>query len=207
MQGDFILLDRSGSMDKLWDEAIGSINGYVKKLADDSVDTEVTLAVFDQGNEGWLDFTVLREKIVPKDWKDVAVDEAPPRGMTPLYDAVGRIVSIAEAVNPDKCAIIIMTDGENNASRELGSDQAKKLLDGCRDRGWQVIFLGANFDNAVQAAKLGNHSSNTIMASAGNIGATMRHTATARGMYGVSGQSIDYDEAFKKAMAGNDPGV
>lgn len=201
MQGDFILLDRSGSMKSLWDEAISSINGYVKKLAEDKVDTEVTLAVFDQGNEGWLDFSVLREKIRPEAWTDVATKEAPPRGMTPLNDAIGRIVSIAETLNPQKAAIIIMTDGHENSSRELNGKQAKALLQGCRDKGWQVIFLGANFDNMEQASNLGNAGGQTIMASAGNIGATMRHTATARGMYGLTGQSIDYDDAFKKAMA------
>lgn len=31
----YILLDRSGSMGSLWEEALGSINGYVKGLTDD----------------------------------------------------------------------------------------------------------------------------------------------------------------------------
>lgn len=202
MQGDFILMDRSGSMKNLWDEAIGSINGYVKKLAEDKVDTEVTLAVFDQGNEGWLDFTILREKIRPEAWTDVVTTEAPPRGMTPLNDAIGRIVSIAETLNPTKAAIIIMTDGAENCSRELSGKQAKELLQGCRDKGWQVIFLGANFDNIEQASSLGNAGGQTIMASAGNFGATMRHTAAERHLYASGAKaSIDYDDVFKKAMA------
>lgn len=67
--------------------------------------------------------------------------------MTPLNDAVGRIVARANAGNYDKVAIIIMTDGGENHSRELTVEGAKKLLDDCRAKGWQVIFLGASYDN------------------------------------------------------------
>lgn len=73
MQHDFILLDRSGSMDKIWSEAIGSINGYVKKLAEEKVDTGVTLAVFD--GQGGLQFDVIRDRITPATWKPVDVGE------------------------------------------------------------------------------------------------------------------------------------
>ena len=51
MQHDFILLDRSGSMQALWSEALHSVNAYVKKLAEDQIDTGVTLATFDKDGE------------------------------------------------------------------------------------------------------------------------------------------------------------
>ena len=40
----YILLDRSGSMASLWEEALGSINGYVSKLPKK---TKVHMATFD----------------------------------------------------------------------------------------------------------------------------------------------------------------
>ena len=43
----------------------------------------------------------------------------------------------------DKLALIIMSDGLENASREYSHAAAKTLLDDCRARNWQVIFLGA----------------------------------------------------------------
>ena len=36
-QHDFILLDRSGSMSSMWDEAISSVNVYMKKLAEEKI--------------------------------------------------------------------------------------------------------------------------------------------------------------------------
>lgn len=199
MQHDFILLDRSGSMGDRWVEAINSINEYVKKLAQDKVDTGVTLAAFD-GQNG-LDFQVVRDRITPGTWEPVDTKEIEPRGMTPLNDATGKIVALANAGGYDKVAIIIMTDGHENASKELTVAQAKKLLDDCRAKNWQVIFLGADFDNAAQAANYGNLVGSTVSVSAENMGAALSRTASMRAFYGTTGQAMAYTDEEKKKFA------
>lgn len=196
MQHDFVLLDRSGSMSSLWVEALSSINSYVQKLADDKVDTGVTLAVFD--SEG---FDVIRDRIIPSTWRQVSSADAMPRGMTPLSDAVGKIVDLADRGNYDKVAILIMTDGHENSSRELSVADAKKLLDRCRAKNWQVIFLGADFDNAQQAASYGTHSASTVQAAKGNLRASTASIAGKRATYGVSGQSIIFSDEEKAQLA------
>jgi hypothetical protein len=106
--------------------------------------------------------------------------DATPRGMTSLNDAVGRIVSLANAGIHGvqyKLAIIIMTDGLENASQEYSHAAAKALLDDCRARNWQVIFLGASFDNATQAASYGNSMAATVAASAACLPEAMAETA------------------------------
>jgi Mg-chelatase subunit ChlD len=202
MQHDFILLDRSGSMQSLWVEALGAINGYVKKLADDKVDTGVTLATFDTEGDK-LAFNVIRDRIIPSTWHEVTSADATPRGMTPLNDAVGRIVNVAKAGNYDKVAIIIMTDGHENQSRELTGAQAKALLDECRAKGWQVIFLGANFDNAAQAQQYGNAAGATVKSSVANLGATMQATASMRSAYATTGAAMLYTDEQKRKLASN----
>lgn len=201
MQHDFILLDRSGSMISLWTEALSSINAYVDKLAEDNVDTGVTLATFDQ-NIGTLAFEVIRDRIIPRTWRKVSSEDAAPRGGTPLNDAVGKIVGLAKAGNYDKVAIIIMTDGQENASTELTVTQAKLLLDQCRARGWQVIFLGANFDNAQQATSYNTMAAQTVSAAQGNLRASTNMMAQKRYMY-ASGESatMDFSEDEKAELA------
>lgn len=202
MQHDFILLDRSGSMSPLWIEAIGSVNGYVTKLAEDKVDTGVTLATFDSAEmRGPMSFDVIRDRITPSTWRKVATDEISPRGWTPLSDAVGQIVSRAKAGNYDKVAIIIMTDGQENASTELTVTQAKLLLDQCRARGWQVIFLGANFDNTAQAASYGTSTRNTVSMGVGNFAAATATMSAKRFAYGVTGQGMDFTDEEKTELA------
>lgn len=198
MQHDFILIDRSGSMASLWEEAVSSVNAYVKKLAEDKVDTGVTIAVFD-GQDG-LDFQVLRDRIIPSTMNPITSSEASPRGYTPLYDATMKLIGMAEAGNYDKVAIIIMTDGEENASRETNHAAVRAKLDACRAKNWQVIFLGANFDNARQAASLGNAAGQTIMTSAANLGATMSNTAAMRTAYAKAGTAMNYDADFKEKV-------
>lgn len=205
LQHDFILLDRSGSMSNKWEPTIGSINEYVKKLAEDNVDTGVTLATFDSAFDDKVQYDVIRDRITPKTWKDVSNKEVGPRGGTPLNDAIGKIVAQANAgfngVQYEKVAIIIVTDGGENASEELTTTQAKQLLEDCRKKGWQVIFLGADYDNMAQAANYGNSAKATLasMPIAAMAG-TMRATASARAVYGVTGQSINFTEEDKAQL-------
>lgn len=201
MQHDFILVDRSGSMEGMWDEALGSVNAYVKKLAEDKVDTGVTLAVFD-AEGGRLKFDVIRERIIPSTWKDVSRLDATPRGMTPLNDAIGRIVALARAGNYEKVAIIIMTDGKENASHELRISQAQALLNEVRSQGWQVLFLGANFDNALQAESYGARSTQSANFAQGNLRKGMEHTASLRSAYSSgAAATMDFDESDKADLA------
>lgn len=203
MQHDFILLDRSGSMQSLWSEALNSVNAYVKRLADDKVDTGVTLATFDKDGEQFK-FEVIRDRIIPSTWKSVSVEDATPRGMTPLNDAIGRIVALAKTgingAQYDKLALIIMTDGLENASREYTHTAAKALLDFCRAKNWQVIFLGADFDNAAQAASYGNVASATVAASAANLPEAMTEAAGMRASYADVGAPMHYTDEQKRRL-------
>lgn len=188
LQHDFILLDRSGSMHGLlWTEALNSVNSYVKKLAEEKVDTGVTLAVFDTGNDGRVDFQVVRDRIIPSTWKPVTDADATPRNGTPLNDATARLIALAEGGNYEKVVLVIMTDGYENASKEYTVKQIKDRLDACRAKQWVVIFLGASFDNAAQALSYGNECGNTVQSSVYNMSETAGIMASKRGLYGATG--------------------
>ncbi len=166
----YILLDRSGSMSNRWVEALSTINAYVKGLADAKHDGVVTIAAFDSfanpridttsgmgWSEGWkFHFDTLRLATRPQDWKPLSSEDAKPRGQTPLYDAIGRICSLADADANPKGVILIMTDGAENASREMTRMGATNALDRQRGRGWDVVHLGIDFrEVAEQASSLG----------------------------------------------------
>lgn len=165
------------------------------------MDTGVTLAVFDSNEP----FVVIRDRITPKTWKEVTNADASPRGGTPLNDAVGKLIDLAEKGTPagaqyEKAAIIIMTDGHENASHEYTVEKIKARLDTCRVKNWQVIFLGANFDNAQQAMSYGAMAESTVQSSVRNLSATMSATASKRASYGASGQAMNYSEAEKARL-------
>lgn len=210
MQHDFILLDRSGSMTNHWSETLGALNGYVKGLADKNVDTGVTLITFDKDitfdkEEDNISFDVIRDRITPATWKNIDSRETFPRGYTPLNDAVGKLVARAKegfnGVQYEKVAIIIVTDGMENASKEfpgkVGTEKIKALLNECRAKNWQVIFLGADFDNTAQAVSLGAAHQDFAQVHPEKASFVSASLSASRSVYGSSGKSMGFTDEEK----------
>lgn len=163
----YMLLDRSQSMTNLWDEALGAINGYVETI--ENKKAEVYLAVFDS-----ISYDVLRDGPVSK-WKNVKSDEVSPRGSTPLYDSVDKLITAAIKGKHKKSVIVIQTDGFENASKEVTLDGVKKILKEVEKKKWPTLFLGANFDKVESVAStLGFASANSMNISAKNLAHTYR---------------------------------
>lgn len=171
----YVLLDRTGSMSDIWSEALSSVNAYAEGLGalDDgkTIDTDITLAVFD--SQDGLQFDVIRDNATPGTWRKVTSADASPRGMTPLYDAIGRIVAMAEQDAPSKAVIVIMTDGRENSSKETTRDGAKAALERARAKGWEVVFLGAEFSNFDDAEGVGQSKSRNMAVAKEQLSQTM----------------------------------
>ena len=70
-----------------------------------------------------------------------------PGGNTALNDAIGITVRKIDADRPrvDKVVTVIMTDGEENSSREWTHDAVKALISQKESEGtWTFVFLGAS---------------------------------------------------------------
>jgi hypothetical protein len=166
-------------MEPIWSEALSSVNAYADGLATldggPRVDADITLAVFDA--QDGFQFDVLRDDVDAERWKKLTSDEVAPRGMTPLYDAIGRIVSLAEKDRPGKAVIVIMTDGEENSSEEMTKATAKAALDRVRRKGWEVVFLGTEFSNFNDAEGVGQTSSRNMAVSKEQLSDSMNRLA------------------------------
>lgn len=204
----FIVLDRSASMASQWLEATDSINSYVRGLAYREVPGHVTLAIFDELH-GQMQFDIVRRH-PNNDWVEFRANEYVPRGNTPLYDAVARTVNLAETTMPSRAVIVIMTDGYENASRATTNAMAREMLDRCRAREWQVVFLGANFDTFSQGASLGSARATMLNAVPQAYGATMdmlsgqtANYSVGGGMRGMSASgSVSFTDANRQTAAG-----
>lgn len=190
----YILLDRSGSMQGIWDEALGSVNAYVKDVGDG----HVTFAVFDKHGDG-VDFNVLRAGVPAATWKPVTNAEASPRGMTPLFDAIGQTVALAEKDDPQRAVIVIMTDGHENASREMKRGDVKAAIERVEKRGWQVVFLGAEFANFADADAVGVVGRKQMAMAAMHMAGSMQRLAEKSRRYYASGAEVDFDAADRAA--------
>lgn len=199
----YILLDRTGSMSSIWDEALSSVNAYAKSVGEEEegekdFETKVSLAVFDA--QDGLQFDVLRKSVNAESWTEVTNDEAHPRGMTPLFDAIGQLVAMAEADAPEKAVLVIMTDGHENASREMTGPLAKKALERAEKRGWEVVFLGAEFAAFGDADQVGVQRSKQMAVGAGQLSETMQRLGKKSRGYAKGEAEVEFD-AEDRAVA------
>lgn len=139
-----VVLDRSGSMESCRDQTIDAFNSYVTALAAQSeAGTRLSLTTFDSES---IDDVVSSARIgeVPKLNRETFV----PRASTPLLDAIAHVVGVLDKVTPlpgERVALAILTDGHENASREMTAEAiAAMLLDRQERSGWLVQYLGAN---------------------------------------------------------------
>lgn len=200
----YLLIDRSGSMANKWDETISSVNAYINDLKKQKVRCKATVCCFD--SQGGLTFDVLRDAVAMSKWKDIGADEIAPRGYTPLYDAVGKLISKADADGPKKAAIVIMTDGGENASKEISKDSARAMIKRCQDKEWQVVFLGADFDAYNDAGNLGVLRGSTMNMSAGNYGAAAQSLSYSTKAYFSSGRMMSFSDEDRKLSGENKVG-
>lgn len=141
----YVALDRSGSMSgERWIHAIDSINEYIKGLQKEKVEGTVTVTAFDYGQKMRLDTIVDNQSIAY--FEALKHDVLSPSGMTPLYDAAAHVMDRALEHNADRTVVVIMTDGEENSSKEYNQATIKSKVKVLTDRKWEVLFLGANFD-------------------------------------------------------------
>jgi len=148
----FVALDRSGSMQgERWTTAITSLNEYIANLKNEKVEGNVTITAFDSfhdtsgshtrlvdllDNQSIAYFEPLNEKIIQ------------PGGGTPLYDAAASVMDRAIERNSERTIVLILTDGEENMSKEYTQAKIKDKVKLLQDKKWEVIFLGASFDVA-----------------------------------------------------------
>lgn len=189
----YILLDRSGSMSSLWDEAIGSVNGYVSKL---KPSTKVNFAAFDS-----VSYDVVRDCKV-KDWVEVSPTELTARGSTPLYDACGKMMALAESEAAKKTILVVMTDGYENCSREYNQAAIQAKVKEFEDKKWEVVFLGANFDSVESVSgSLGVAANKTMNYGSGQFMRGMETLAASSMAYQATGASMSFGEDVKINLA------
>lgn len=197
-QFDFILLDGSGSMKEKWWSMLAAIDAYVDTLKARAVKTHIRLDIFDDHH---LDLRGRDTDIAQ--WKNF-VDQplGANWGGTPLYDAIVIMGRSIRDINPAACSITIVTDGENGWNKFATLDQAKAVLDWLRALGFQVTFIGCDFDNDAQARALGANASNSIGVQKSKLIAAARSYGEKRAKHAHSGAAISFSDDEKEKFGG-----
>jgi hypothetical protein len=150
------IVDRSGSMDAVREDAIGGFNAFVRAQREEPGEARLTLVLFNHGYERPMERVPLAE--VPE------LTEATyrPGGTTALHDAIGRTLhdlgarleALPAAERPESVVVAILTDGLENASRDYSAAQVSEAVGARRAEGWEFVFLAAGQDAVTSAARV-----------------------------------------------------
>lgn len=146
-----VITDRSGSMSPVVDDMIGGYNAFIEDQRKVPGEARVTFTQFDSEYEVVYSGKPLAE--VPLLDRSTYV----PRGSTALLDAIGRTLNeqgqrIAAEKWADLVIVCIITDGEENSSREFTLERIREMTSHAEANGWKFVYLGANQD-AIRAAQ------------------------------------------------------
>lgn len=147
-----LILDESGSMQSCKGAALAGFNQYLAALRREPAETRLTLTLFN------ADKTEMRYRAVPASGvNDLDVETYRPQAGTPLYDAIGRTLSLARQEAPAEARklCVILTDGEENASQEYTRARVFALIKEHERQGWAFLYLGADHDVWAAGGDLG----------------------------------------------------
>ena len=152
------ILDKSGSMGGLETDTIGGYNTMLKKQQTVDGECHITTVLFDNNCE------LLHDRIDIKAVSLITEKEYQVGGSTALLDAIGITIHkignaqkhTADDYRAEKVMFVIITDGEENSSREYSAERIKQMIERQKTRyGWEFIFLGANIDAVETAERFG----------------------------------------------------
>ncbi len=161
-----IVLDRSGSMQQIRGDMEGGLDRFFEEQRKLPGRCTVTLTQFNDHYE---------VVYAGRDIKDVPKAELVPAGNTALLDAIGRTINevgkrladMPEADRPGRVLFLIITDGQENASREFKRQDIKRSIEHQAEKySWQFVYLGANQDSFSEAQMLGISVARNYVASA-----------------------------------------
>ena len=153
------VIDESGSMQGTESDVIGGFNNFIEqqKLHHQG---KITFSLY-KFNSYWS--RILNDLPI-EEIRPLTNGDYTPGGLTALYDTIGNAITDIEnqakyTKREHKASMVMMviiTDGQENASREYDSRKIKQMIQELeQSENWQFIYLGADLENFADADTLG----------------------------------------------------
>jgi len=153
------IIDESGSMEGSNSDVIGGFNSFVDRQKTEN-SGEITISLYKFND---VVSTIITNKPA-SEISNLTNKDYSPKGFTALFDAIGlaiqetdkQLTRLPESKRPDKVMVVIITDGEENASKEFSSTAIKSAISTHEDLlHWSFIFLGSGLKDFKDAESLG----------------------------------------------------
>ena len=189
-----VIIDRSGSMGHLAHDTIGSFNTFLKEQKDVPGEVAFTLCSFNQ------DYSLVHDFVKLASVPDLNSKTYQPSGNTALLDALGttinsvgaKLAAMPEDERPSKVIFLVITDGQENASRRFTKEQIKSMVTHQQDvYQWEFVFIGANIDAFSEGMSLGFSAQNSVSYSATRGGTEQLYKSISSNVSSYRSRKID----------------
>lgn len=147
---NLIILDESGSMQSIkptivagFNELVQTIKGIEAKFPEQ--EHFISMISFNGLGSKLLHFIDPAGKLQKMD-----TARYNPEASTPLYDALGagitKLIRVLDGQTDYNVLVTILTDGEENASREFTGAAIKKLIEELKEKQWTFTYIGTDHD-------------------------------------------------------------
>lgn len=206
-----MVLDRSGSMQSIVNDANGGVMTLLKEQGEQPGRIVVDIVTFD---------TVIEWPYKGVQPGDVVPPVIIPRGGTALNDAIGigvvklgeELAAMPEDERPGTVIVAVVTDGEENSSREYTHEMVKELVTKQTDQfGWQFVYLAANVDAFETGGSYGFAKGSTMSVAGSGIGTQNAYASMSGKMSATRGSAsrgertaVTFDEKDREAAMEDD---
>ncbi len=168
-----VVMDVSGSMDSVKNDAIGGFNSFLKEQQALQGEARLTLVLFNTESRTIYDGVPISQV------RPLSESTYVPNGFTALFDAVGdavdvigeRLAGTPEDERPGKVIVAIITDGEENSSKRFTSARIKEMIGHQQSTyNWHFLFLAANQDAVLAGGTIGIKAGNCVSYTSDSIG-------------------------------------
>lgn len=193
------LLDESGSMAPQRKDVIGGFNTFLSDQQAQPGECRLAIVKF---NTLW---SVLTTVTPIAEVPPLTEQTYTPGGGTALFDAMAEAVRLADADKQpeERVLCLVVTDGEENASKETTLEQLRSIIKEREGRGdWTFTYMGAD-PAAFVAQGFASAAMNTTKYDAAQPMASFAVASAATS--GLRGQSIGRTDAFYGGVADAKP--
>lgn len=194
-----VVVDESGSMSPLHDDTIGGFNTFLKEQKELPGEAILSLVKFN------TTVTKVHDCALLKDVKPLTKEDYIPLGGTSLFDALcvtinslgNKLSAMKEEERPSRVVVLVITDGQENSSREFSASQVKELVQEQQSKyNWEFVFIGANIDAFAAGTSLGFSGKQTAQYTASSAGTHKLYANVSRGVAAVRNRTVKYGDSI-----------
>lgn len=162
---NLIILDESGSMQCMYQQALSGANETINTIRDaqkanPELKQYLTFVTFDSCFRR-PSVRAIIDNMPIDEVKNLTENDYSPNGGTPLHDAIGLSVEALRTMvhEGDSVLVTIITDGMENSSHFYNAAMIRELVESLQAKGWVFTYIGANQDSVYVSQSMGIHNS------------------------------------------------